>query len=49
MESPSVLHLIAQAAEEQWEELDLSRMNLTELPRDWQLGAFEAVDIGQVG
>ena len=32
MERPSVLHLIAQAVEEQWEELDLSGMNLTELP-----------------
>ena len=32
MERPSVLSLIAQAAEEQWEELDLSGMGLSELP-----------------
>jgi internalin A len=32
MERQSVLHLIVQAAEEQWEELDLSGMGLSELP-----------------
>ncbi len=32
MERPSVLDLIAQAAEERWEELDLSGMGLSELP-----------------
>jgi internalin A len=32
MESKSLLDLIAQAAEEQWEELNLSHMNLWELP-----------------
>lgn len=32
MERPSVDHLIAQAAEEQWEELDLAGMDLVELP-----------------
>jgi Leucine-rich repeat (LRR) protein len=32
MESQLVLNLIAQAAEEQWEELDLSGMALSELP-----------------
>ncbi len=32
MESNSVLDLIAQAAEEQWEELNLSGMDLSELP-----------------
>jgi internalin A len=29
---PSIIHLIAQAAEEQWEKLDLSRMHLSRLP-----------------
>jgi internalin A len=32
MESPSVLHLIAQAADELWEELNLSGMDLSDLP-----------------
>ena len=32
MERPSVLDLIAQAAEERWEELDLSEMGLSEIP-----------------
>jgi internalin A len=34
MESKSVLDLIAQAAEEQWEILNLSGMNLSELPQE---------------
>jgi internalin A len=32
MESPSLLNLIERAVEEQWEELDLSGMNLSKLP-----------------
>jgi internalin A len=32
MERPSALYLITQASEEKWEELDLSRMALAELP-----------------
>jgi internalin A len=34
MESKSILDLIAQAAEEQWAELNLSGMNLCELPQE---------------
>ena len=48
MERPSVLHLIAQAAEEQWEELDLSGMNLTELPPEiGNLGHLKRLILGR--
>ena len=48
MERPSVLHLIAQAAEEQWEELDLSGTNLTELPPEiGNLGHLKRLILGK--
>jgi hypothetical protein len=34
MEHLSIIKLITQASEEQWEELDLSGMNLSELPSE---------------
>jgi internalin A len=48
MESKSVLDLIAQAAEEKWEELDLSGMNLLELPQEiGNLGELKRLTLGK--
>ncbi len=46
MEHLSVLHVITQAAEEQWEELDLSKLGLWELPPDiGQLTSLKSLDL----
>ncbi|NJM46682.1 MAG: hypothetical protein HC860_11450 [Alkalinema sp. RU_4_3] len=45
----AALQKIEQAAAEQWEELDLSGMGLTEVRRRLGVGGVEAVVFGEVG